>query len=114
MPDSEHNKFFERLELFGIKLGLDQVTELLDRAGNPQRNLKFIHIAGTNGKGSVAALLSSALKAAGFNTGFYSSPHLLSVRERFRTGGRAATCRELSSLVEQISPHVDAMEKDGK
>ncbi len=74
--------------MFGIKLGLSQSTELFLRSGAPlERN--FLHIAGTNGKGSTGAMLECALRHAGFRTGFYSSPHLIDLRERFRVGGEA-------------------------
>ena len=64
------------LEFFGVKLGLEQTRELFRRIGSPERKLRFIHIAGSNGKGSTGAFLESALRNAGFRTGFYSSPHL--------------------------------------
>jgi len=78
--------YLDQLQLFKIKLGLETTTELLAELGDPQKKLAIIHIAGTNGKGSVGATLLSILSAAGFRTGFYSSPHLSSVRERFRIG----------------------------
>ncbi|MBR2427486.1 MAG: bifunctional folylpolyglutamate synthase/dihydrofolate synthase [Lentisphaeria bacterium] len=76
--------FLASLEFFGIKLGLHQTEELFRRLGSPQKNLKFIHVAGSNGKGSVCAMLENALRACGMKTGFYSSPHLIHVNERFR------------------------------
>ncbi len=78
--------FLDKLQFFKIKLGLDAMDMLMLRLGNPQRGMKFIHIGGTNGKGSVGAILCSILTQAGFKVGFYSSPHLTSVRERFRIG----------------------------
>ncbi len=80
--------FFDSLDMFGIRLGLDAVKELAAIAGNPQNSLKFIHIAGTNGKGSTGAMLEKALRSCGMKTGFYSSPHLVDIRERFRINGR--------------------------
>jgi len=68
---------------------------LLDRLGHPERGLNFIHIAGTNGKGSTAAALDSILRAAGFFPGLYTSPHLVSFRERFRLGGEPVAARVL-------------------
>lgn len=105
--------FLFGLEMFGIKLGLENIFRLLDYAGNPQKNLKFIHVAGTNGKGSVCAMLSAALKSAGFKTGFYSSPHLVSIRERFRVNGKAITIEELCGLIENIRPVINKMRNDG-
>ena len=82
-------KYLSDLEIFGIKLGLEQVSELFRRIGKPHEKLRFLHVAGTNGKGSTCAMLSNCLTAAGFKVGFYSSPHLVSVRERFRINGVA-------------------------
>ncbi len=80
--------FLDRLNMFSIKLGLEPTLELFARAGDPQKNLRFIHLAGTNGKGSTGAMLEAALRGAGFHTGFYTSPHLIDVRERFRIDGK--------------------------
>jgi dihydrofolate synthase/folylpolyglutamate synthase len=77
--------FIYNLELFGIKMGLGNITRMLEHLGNPQQSFRAIHIAGTNGKGSVAAMLFSVLKAAGYRVGVFTSPHLVDFRERFRT-----------------------------
>ena len=69
---------------FGIKPGLERVTEILARLGNPHEKLKTVQIAGTNGKGSTGAFLSSIMTAAGCRTAFFSSPHLMRFSERFR------------------------------
>jgi len=81
--------YFNGLNMFGIRLGLDATRELARRCGNPERKLNFIHLAGTNGKGSTGAMLECALRRAGLKTGFYTSPHLVYLRERFRIAGRA-------------------------
>lgn len=81
-------KFIDTLDMFSIRLGLDSTRELARKAGNPERDLRFIHIAGTNGKGSTGAMLEKTLRSAGFTTGFYTSPHLIDVRERFRINGK--------------------------
>jgi dihydrofolate synthase / folylpolyglutamate synthase len=75
--------YLASLEFFGIKLGLDRIRELLHAAENPQRNYPVVHVAGTNGKGSVLAFLAAILRSAGVATGRFTSPHLLDVRERF-------------------------------
>lgn len=77
-------KFLDNLQFFKIKLGLDSMTLFMKRLGRPQSSLSCIHIAGTNGKGSVAATLLAILSKAGYKVGVYTSPHLTSVRERFR------------------------------
>jgi len=64
------------LQLFGIKLGLRNIEELLTRLGNPQRDFACVHVAGTNGKGSVSLLLAEICRHAGYRTGLYTSPHL--------------------------------------
>jgi dihydrofolate synthase/folylpolyglutamate synthase len=71
-----------------IKPGLERIRRHLLRLGSPEKNLRVIHIAGTNGKGSVCAILESVLRAAGYRTGFYLSPHLFNIRERVRVQGR--------------------------
>ncbi len=76
--------FLDNLQFFKIKLGLDSMTMFLEELGSPERELRFVHIAGTNGKGSVAVTLLTLLAKAGYSVGLYTSPHLSSVRERFR------------------------------
>ena len=77
-------EFLDNLQFFKIKLGLDSMQMFLEELGSPEKDLKYIHIAGTNGKGSVAATLLALLSRAGYTVGLYTSPHLSSVRERFR------------------------------
>jgi dihydrofolate synthase/folylpolyglutamate synthase len=72
---------------FGIKLGLDNTRRLLAAAGDPQGRLRFLHVAGTNGKGSTCAMMDAILRAAGYRTGLYTSPHLVDFRERIRLDG---------------------------
>ncbi len=79
--------FLDSLQMFKIKLGLESMTRFMERLGASHRRLAYIHLAGTNGKGSVAATLLALLVRAGFRVGCYTSPHLSSVRERFRING---------------------------
>lgn len=81
-------EFIDTLNMFSIRLGLDSTRELARRVGNPERDLRFIHLAGTNGKGSTGAMLERCLRESGLTTGFYTSPHLIDVRERFRINGK--------------------------
>ena len=83
---------------------LGRMEAFLDRLGNPHRESKTVHVAGTKGKGSTAALCDAALRAAGYNTGFYSSPHLHSFRERIRVNSQPVSEAEFSRLVEQLWP----------
>lgn len=75
------------LRRFGMKLGLDTISAVLRRLDNPQEQFKAIHIAGTNGKGSIAAMLAAILKASGFNVGLFTSPHLIKFNERIQING---------------------------
>ncbi len=79
--------FLGQVRRFGVKLGLENMQELARRLGNPQEKLKFIHIAGTNGKGSTAAFCAAILRAAGFRVGLYTSPHLVTLGERIQVNG---------------------------
>lgn len=79
--------FLYSLQKYGIKFGLSKTENLLKDMGNPEKRLKFIHVAGTNGKGSVATYITSILKSAGYKTGLYTSPHLVTFRERMKING---------------------------
>jgi dihydrofolate synthase/folylpolyglutamate synthase len=98
------------LQKFGIKLGLNSTESLLKRLGDPHRSVKCLHIAGTNGKGSVAAMSEAALLAAGFKTGLYVSPHLVRFTERFRVGGREISRKRAVELAEAVWQVVDERE----
>ena len=113
MTNRQFLDWMASLEFFGIKLGLDQTRALFLAAGSPERGLKFIHVAGSNGKGSVCAMIESGLRAAGFRTGFYSSPHLVSPCERFRINGRPVTEDTLCSVRDIVLPAVSKLERDG-
>lgn len=97
---------------FGIKPGLERISELLNRLGNPQDKLKFVHVAGTNGKGTACTLISNVLAAAGYKTGLYTSPYIMDFRERFRINGEMISKNELSCLTERVSKVVDEMKQE--
>ncbi len=80
-------KALEHCGMFGMKPGLDSIGAICSRLGNPQDALRIVHVAGTNGKGATCALIESSLRAAGFSTGRYTSPHLVSLNERFMLNG---------------------------
>ena len=94
--------YLDQLQFFKIKLGLATTTSLLAELGSPQDQLNIIHIAGTNGKGSVGANLVAILSAAGYRTGFFSSPHLSSVRDRFRLGADYIPQTSFAQLVTRL------------
>ncbi|HUJ10422.1 MAG TPA: folylpolyglutamate synthase/dihydrofolate synthase family protein [Verrucomicrobiae bacterium] len=104
MTYSEAIDFLYGIRLFGQKLGLETMCYLLRVMGDPQNSLRFIHIAGTNGKGSVAAMLQAVLSGAGYRTGLYTSPHLVSFCERFQIDGQCIPESEVVRLVEEIRP----------
>jgi dihydrofolate synthase/folylpolyglutamate synthase len=94
----------------GIKLGLDRVEGFLEVLGNPHKNIRSVHIAGTNGKGSVAVLVDSVLRARGLKTGLYTSPHILRFNERIQVNGRAVSDRALAAFVQKYRRHFDRFE----
>ena len=87
---------------YGIQPGLEVTVALLEKLGNPHKNLKYIHVAGTNGKGSVCAMIESVLRASGFKTGLYTSPHLFRFNERFRINGREIPDAALEQLIADV------------
>ena len=102
MTYSETVQFLYGLQQHGIKLGLDTIRALLARGENPHRRYAIIHIGGTNGKGSTAAMLASILQAAGHRVGLYTSPHLIDYRERIGVNGAMIPEERVTSLVEML------------
>jgi dihydrofolate synthase/folylpolyglutamate synthase len=94
----------------GIKPGLDIITALLDALDNPHQRLAVIHVAGTNGKGSVCAMLESVLRASGFKTGLYTSPHLIDFSERFRVNGAQIPKVRLDDYIRKMEKTADEVE----
>lgn len=88
---------------------LRRMEELMDRLGNPQRRARSIHVAGTKGKGSIAALIASALSYCGYSAGLYTSPHLHTIRERIRLNNQIISPEDFTSLVQKIKPVVEEM-----
>lgn len=94
--------YLYRLQKHGIKLGLETMTALMGRLGMPQARYRTLHIAGTNGKGSTAAMVASVLQAAGYRVGLYTSPHLVEFRERIRVNGEMIAESQVAQLTEQL------------
>jgi len=92
---------------FGIKPGLDRIRRLLCRLGEPQKNLRFIHVAGTNGKGSTCTMTAAGLIAAGYKTGLYTSPYICDFRERIQINGRMIPQEDLARLTERAAAIID-------
>ena len=97
---------------FGMRPGLDTIRALLARLNNPEADVAAIHIAGTNGKGAVAALCESVLRAAGYPVARYTSPHLVRVNERFLLNGQPVGDDELEAAAREVEPAVRALEKE--
>ena len=93
----------------GSRPGLERTIELTSRLGRPQDSLKFIHVAGTNGKGSTSAMLASILQKAGYKVGLYTSPFILRFNERMRINGVDIPDGELAAITEHVKPHAEAM-----
>lgn len=109
MNEDRIKRIFARRS-FGIKPGLATTRALLAELNHPERGMAIVHVAGTNGKGSVSALVASVLEYAGLKTGLYTSPHLISLNERFRINGTAIDNATLDALLEEVE---DAAERVG-
>lgn len=109
----EAMEYVESLKRYGSVPGLQNIKRLCERLGNPQDELKFVHIAGTNGKGSVLAYVSTVLKEAGYRVGRYISPTILDYRERFQIGGMPITKAGLCKYLEQVKTIAEQMEAEG-
>ncbi len=103
-------KFLYSLQKYGIKFGLSKTENLLLKMGKPQKDLKFIHIAGTNGKGSVATYLNSILTKAGYRVGLYTSPHLVSFTERMRINSQNIAKEDVVFYTNIVRKVMDASE----
>ncbi|MBE7702934.1 MAG: bifunctional folylpolyglutamate synthase/dihydrofolate synthase [Cyanobacteria bacterium SIG28] len=88
---------------FQINLGLERIQEVLQKLGNPQKDLQYIHVAGTNGKGSTCAILNSILTEAGYKTGLYTSPHIFDYTERIKINGIDISQEDFAQLFEEIN-----------
>ncbi|MBQ8184152.1 MAG: bifunctional folylpolyglutamate synthase/dihydrofolate synthase [Lachnospiraceae bacterium] len=113
MTYEEARAFIAKTATYGYRLGLDCIREMLRRLGNPQDDLKFIHIAGTNGKGSVLAYTSTVLKEAGYKVGRYISPTIYSYRERIQVNEEYISKEDLARLTRRIYEAGQAMVADG-
>lgn len=93
----------------GSKPGLERISGMMEQLGNVQEDLKFIHIAGTNGKGSVSAMLSSVLTAAGYRTGLFISPYIMRFNERMQVNGMPISDEELAEIITEVQPVAESM-----
>ena len=102
--------YLYKLQRLGIKVGLNHTFELLQRCGNPQNQFQSIHIAGTNGKGSTSAIISSILMEAGLKVGLYTSPHLIRFNERIRVNGKPISDSKIVEFVDEHRSDIDDIE----
>ena len=101
---AEAIQFLYSLRIFGAKFGLENTFRLAELSGNPQHQLRFIHVAGTNGKGSTCAMLESVYRAGGLRVGLFTSPHLVSFRERIQINRQPISENDVVRLVQQLQP----------
>ncbi|MCL2629033.1 MAG: bifunctional folylpolyglutamate synthase/dihydrofolate synthase [Oscillospiraceae bacterium] len=110
MSIKETLEYIHNVKWRGSKPGLLRTQELLGALGNPEKKLKFVHVAGTDGKGSTSAFIASVLTKAGYKTGLYVSPYVICFNERMQVDGEYISDNELSQLTNEIRPFADAME----
>jgi len=109
MTYDEALKYIHGISWTFCKPGLERISELCERLGNPQNDLKFVHVAGTNGKGSFCSMLSSVLIKAGYKVGLYTSPYILEFNERMRFMGINIDNSTLARITERVKPIADSM-----
>lgn len=109
MDYSEAMTYIHGANKFGSKLGLENIRELTARMGDPQKRLNIVHVAGTNGKGSVVALLSGVLAAAGYKTGAFISPYVGRFNERIKINGRDISDEDVADLAGVVKDHAERM-----
>ena len=110
---SEARSYVDSTAKFGIKPGLERITKMMAYVGNPQDKLRFIHVAGTNGKGSTCTMLASILSNAGYKTGLFTSPYVIDFRERFMVDGEMISEEEFAELMTKVKTVNDILEKSG-
>jgi dihydrofolate synthase/folylpolyglutamate synthase len=105
--------FLFRLEQFGIKFGLESIETLLSRLGHPERTFRSVHIAGTNGKGSVTAMVDTALGRAGYRSARYTSPHLIDLSERFVVAGQPVDAAAIRNAAGDVRAAIESLRAEG-
>src|SRR5437016_5578475 len=112
-PDSVRFLYSLGNELKTAKFGLETITALLAALSNPERSCRFVHVAGTNGKGSTCAMIESALRAAGMRTGLYTSPHLAEPTERIQIGGVPVSPEQFAEAFDLVHAAAEKLIRDG-
>ena len=104
--------YYHSLLTFGIMPGLDRIKILLERLGSPEKDLRCIHVAGTNGKGTVCSFLASVLKEAGYKTGLYTSPYIVDFRERIRVDSEMISEKDLEEVTETVKAEIEKLRSE--
>src|SRR5512140_2290850 len=99
---SDPHPYLASLQPLAMRLGLERMERALDALGHPERGLRIVHVAGTNGKGSTCAMVAQALRDAGHRTGLYTSPHLVRFNERIAIDGVPASDERLAALAAEV------------
>ncbi|MDY6595061.1 Mur ligase family protein, partial [Clostridioides difficile] len=113
MKYEEALEYISQTNKFGIRLGLENIGKLLELLGNPQETLNIIHVAGTNGKGSVCSFVSNILRECGYKVGLYTSPYLETFTERIRVNGQNIPQDDVARIIELIKEKIEIMVKEG-
>lgn len=113
MNYAEARAYVDASERFGIQPGLERISKMLAYIGNPQDKLAFVHVAGTNGKGSTSTMIASILTHSGYKTGLFTSPYVVDFRERFMIDGEMITEEEFAGIITEISTVNDILVKSG-
>lgn len=113
MTEKEATAFLENRKRLGKEKRQETMQKLCDVLGNPQDKLQFVHLTGTNGKGSTAKMISCILTAAGYRTGLYTSPHLCDIKERMAIDGKNIAAREFGNVVKRVKTATDQLETQG-
>ncbi|MFL8711338.1 bifunctional folylpolyglutamate synthase/dihydrofolate synthase [Clostridioides difficile] len=113
MKYEEALEYISQTNKFGIRLGLENIGKLLELLGNPQETLNIIHVAGTNGKGSVCSFVSNILRECGYKVGLYTSPYLETFTERIRVNGENIPQDDVARIIELIKEKIDIMVEQG-
>ncbi len=113
LTEKEAALYMDEISVSGMVMGLDSIKELLRRLDNPEKQLKYVHIAGTNGKGSILAYISTVLKTAGYKTGRFFSPHIAIPREKIQINGRPISKKDFCRILTRVKDVSDGMVSDG-
>ncbi len=113
MTLGEAGNYYHSLEKFGIMPGLERIALLSERLGSPHKKLRFIHVAGTNGKGSTCTALASVLHSAGYRTGLYTSPYVIDFRERIQLDMEMISPEDLTECTEKVKNAIEKLSEEG-